>query len=76
MKKSNDTYLEAVGQLKAVAVLAKTVDMMRKKDENNQMYIPKNIQLIDNILKVFVNLRKDLLKLLKEDAIENKLEKN
>ena len=74
--KMDDSFTEAVGQLKTVQVLAKTLDMMNKKDENNPMYIPKNVELIDNIIKVFSNLKKELLILLKKDMDDTKTEKN
>lgn len=75
-KRMNDSFTEAIGQLKTVAVLAKTLEVMHERNENNPMYIPKNLELIDNIIKVFSNLRKELLLLLKEDIGDNNLEKN
>lgn len=76
MKKPTDSYMEAIGQLKSLSVLAQTLEMMNKNDQNDLIYIPKNLELIDNIIKVFSNLKRDLLVLLKEDMKDNKILKN
>tara|TARA_R100000234_G_scaffold119980_1_gene104663 strand:+ start:1865 stop:2095 length:231 start_codon:yes stop_codon:yes gene_type:complete len=76
MKNKEESYMEAIGQLKTVTVLAKTLEIMASRDKNDLTYIPKNIELIDNIIKVFKNLRRDLLVLLREDMDDNDVLKN
>ena len=76
MKKANDSYMEALGQLKGLTVLAKTVETMSRNDQNDLTYIPKNLELVEHILGVFNNLRKELLQLLKEDIADNNLLNN
>ena len=49
---------------------------MSRNDQNDLTYIPKNLELVEHILGVFNNLRKELLQLLKEDIEDNNLLKN
>ena len=70
MSKRNEIYQDAVAQINTIQALAKTIDMMAERDKNNVTLIPKNIELIDNIIIVMENLKKELIQLLNEMEIE------
>ena len=66
MSKRNEIYQDAVAQINTIQALAKTIDMMAERDKDNVTLIPKNIELIDNIIIVMENLKKELIQLLNE----------
>ncbi len=70
MSKRNEIYQDAVAQINTIQALAKTIDMMAERDKDNVTLIPKNIELIDNIIIVMENLKKELIQLLNEMEIE------
>jgi hypothetical protein len=70
MSKRNEIYQDAAAQINTIQALAKTIDMMAERDKNNVTLIPKNIELIDNIIIVMENLKKELIQLLNEMEIE------
>ena len=70
MSKRNEIYQDAVAQINTIQALAKTIDMLAERDKDNVTLIPKNIELIDNIIIVMENLKKELIQLLNEMEIE------
>ena len=70
MSKRNEIYQDAVARINTIQALAKTIDMMAERDKDNVTLIPKNIELIDNIIIVMENLKKELIQLLNEMEIE------
>tara|TARA_R100000808_G_C2155275_1_gene167315 strand:- start:16710 stop:16952 length:243 start_codon:yes stop_codon:yes gene_type:complete len=76
MKNKNKAYMEASNQMDVLQGLAKTIDMMAKRDANDVTLVPRNIELINDIIIVFENLKKDLLSILDEMKIDMEVNEN
>ena len=67
----NDPFKKAKANLRDLSVLDALLKGMERKQSNDPCYIPKNIELVEELIIVFTNLKNDLLLLLQDDHEDN-----